>query len=204
MAENKETLPPWYNTECETCGVSYYATRADPRPRPELLECEGCSEFRRGEAEAEAATAELRARAVRAEEDLARVTAQRDREKKRGDDLHSIVAKVAGEGHAALRRAEKAEAHHEAFVTNMRTRLGEALGLDQPLLLESLKAIESLRARAEKAEARIAAALGECAALEDGEGAEYVGEDRAFREAAMRIRRALGDTETLASRGEGV
>jgi len=73
MAEDKEILPPWYNTECETCGGSYYATRADPRPRPELLECEGCSEFRRGEARADAAMADLRARAEKAEALLTKV-----------------------------------------------------------------------------------------------------------------------------------
>jgi len=57
----------------------------------------------------EAATAELRS-------DLARVTAQRDREKKRGDELHNIVAKVAAEGHAEKTRAEKAEAALAATV----------------------------------------------------------------------------------------
>lgn len=40
---------------------------------------------------------------------LERIAAEREREKKRGDDLHRIVAETAHEGHKALRRAEAAE-----------------------------------------------------------------------------------------------
>jgi len=134
----------------------------------------------------EAATAELRAAVEKAESDLARVTAQRDREKKRGDDLHKIVAKVAGEGHAAMRRAEKAEAERD----------GAREGFDA-LKEMYTKAV----ARAEIFEARIADALAEIDRIcKDHYNITLGSREEAVAEALDIIRQAL---LSAGARGDG-
>lgn len=54
-------------------------------------------------------------------------------------------------------QAAGAEGLHDAFVDRWRARMGEALGLDRPLLAEQLAAIRSLRERVEKAESGLQA-----------------------------------------------
>lgn len=105
-----DMLKPWTQGSCDACGCGFHLTRSEGRPRREQELCGECAAYAKAETEADARIEAIRAENADLRRERDRFEARWKREKKRGDELHNIVARIAHEGHVEMRRADKAEA----------------------------------------------------------------------------------------------